>query len=366
MRAAIGNGVAGLILGSWLAISPVVAYSASPQSEADSAKSTATLAAAGPQRTAEKSSASKSKQRAKSASVAKTRTRTSSKIAAKRPYKRAGRTPQAAERPTIGRALGLHTTPDKLDLRSSVALVSDSVTGEILFEKNALAVLPIASITKLMTAMVVLDSQAPMGDMIQITNDDVDTERGSRSRLRAGVRLSRSEMLQLALMSSENRAANALGRNHPQGLAAFVEAMNTKARSLGMHDTAFVEPTGLSSSNVSNARDLAKLVRAAANYPQIREFSTASELTVDTGYRQIAFHSTNRLVSSDDWDIDIQKTGYISEAGRCLVMQVQLDGRPTVMVLLDSSGRYSRFGDARRVRTWLEAGDRRALPRTIS
>lgn len=365
MRAAISSAVVGLILGSWLAITPPIAYSASPQSEAESAKSSAPPVAAEPQPAAEKSTASKSKQRAKSASVAKTKKRTNSKIAAKRPHKRDARTTQAP-RPTIGRALGLHATPDKLDLRSSVALVSDSVTGEILFEKNALAVLPIASITKLMTAMVVLDSQAPLGDMIRITKDDVDTERGSRSRLRAGVRLSRSEMLQLALMSSENRAANALGRNHPQGMAAFVEDMNAKARSLGMHDTAFVEPTGLSSSNVSNARDLAKLVRAAANYPQIREFSTASELTVDTGYRQIAFHSTNRLVSSDDWDIDIQKTGYISEAGRCLVMQVQLDGRPTVMVLLDSAGRYSRYGDARRVRTWLEADDRRSQPRTVS
>ena len=365
MRAAISNAVVGLILGSWLAIAPTVAFSASPQFEAKSAKSSAPPTAADAQPAAEKSTASKSKQRAKSASVAKTRKRANSKIAAKRSHKRAERTTQAA-RPTIGRALGLHATPDKLDLRSSVALVSESVTGEILFEKNGLAVLPIASITKLMTAMVVLDSQAPMGDMIQITKDDVDTERGSRSRLRAGVRLSRSEMLQLALMSSENRAANALGRNHPQGMAAFVEAMNAKARNLGMHDTAFVEPTGLSSANVSNARDLAKLVRAAANYPQIREFSTASELTVDTGYRQIAFRSTNRLVSSDDWDIDIQKTGYISEAGRCLVMQVQLDGRPTVMVLLDSAGRYSRFGDARRVRTWLEADDRRSQPRTVS
>ncbi len=353
MRAAITSSVAGLILGAYLAISPLAAHSATAHRAASPAKSAAT-------------SAAKSKPRSKAATVAKSSKRAKSTIAAKRRHKSVAKTSHQVSRPTIGRALGLHATPDKLDLRSSVALVSDSVTGEILFEKNALAVLPIASITKLMTAMVVLDSQAPLGDMVQVTKDDVDTERGSRSRLRAGVRLARSEMLQLALMSSENRAANALGRNHPAGLAAFVEAMNAKARSLGMHDSVFVEPTGLSSSNVSNARDLAKLVRAAANYPLIREFSTASELTVDTGYRQIAYHSTNRLVASDDWDIELQKTGYISEAGRCLVMQVMLDGRPTVMVLLDSAGRYSRFGDARRVRTWLEAGDRRAQPRTIS
>ncbi len=355
-----------MILGGWLAISPLAAYSASAQAQAEPLKVAAAPAAAAAQGSEAKSSATKSKQRPKSASEAKSGKRTKSKIAAKRAHKPVTRAARTTQRPTIGRALGLHSTPDKLDLRSSVALVSDSVTGEVLFEKNALAVLPIASITKLMTAMVVLDSQAPLGETVQITKDDVDTERGSRSRLRAGVRLSRSEMLQLALMSSENRAANALGRNHPQGLAAFVEAMNAKARSLGMHDSTFVEPTGLSSSNVSNARDLAKLVRAAANYPLIREFSTASELTVDTGYRQIAFHSTNRLVASDDWDIELQKTGYISEAGRCLVMQVLLEGRPTVMVLLDSVGRYSRFGDARRVRNWLEAGDRRAQPRTVS
>ena len=362
MRGAIGSAVAGLVLGGWLAIAPLAANAAATQTESESAKSPV----AASQDSSGKSTAAKSKPRAKSASSAKSTKRGKSKVAANKSRKSAVRGAKATERPTIGKALGLHATPDKLDLRSSVALVSDSVTGEILFEKNALAVLPIASITKLMTAMVVIDSQVPLGEMIQITKDDVDTERGSRSRLRAGVRLSRSEMLQLALMSSENRAANALGRNDPQGLAAFVAAMNAKARSLGMHDTVFVEPTGLSSSNVSNARDLAKLVRAAANYPLIREFSTAAELTVDTGYRQIEFHSTNRLIKSDDWDIELQKTGYISEAGRCLVMQVQVDGRPTVMVLLDSVGRYSRFGDARRVRNWLEAGDRRTQPRTVS
>lgn len=300
---------------------------------------------------------------ARKSSLKKTAARTSS---SRNPVQRAAATSTKPATPSMGQAMGLHAASDALDLRSSVALVSDAVTGEILFEKNASAVLPIASISKLMTAIVVLDSKAPLHDMLEITTADVDTERGTRSRLRAGTRLSRSELLQLALMSSENRAANALGRHHPQGYRAFITAMNDKARGLGMLDTTFVEPTGLSSANASTARDLAQLVRSAAAYPLIREYSTATDLTVDTGYRQHAFRNTNRLIASERWDIELQKTGYISEAGRCLVMQVRLDGRQTVLVLLDSAGRQSRFGDAQRVRVWLESTERRAPARTIS
>lgn len=270
-------------------------------------------------------------------------------------------------RVSIGQAIGLHATDDPLDLRSSVALVVDQRTGAPLFSKNAQAVLPIASITKLMTALVVIDSGAPMGETLEITSADIDTEKNSGSRLPPGTRLSRGEMLQLALMSSENRAANALGRHHPGGLGAFVDAMNAKARALGMPDTHFVEPTGLSSSNVSNARDLSRLVREALEYPLVRQFSTASGLTVDTGYRMVSYRNTNRLISSPTWDIGLQKTGYISEAGSCLVMQVSLDGQAVVMVLLDAAGSSSRFADAQRLRQWLEHGGARSAPmRTVA
>jgi len=258
-------------------------------------------------------------------------------------------------RPSIGHAIGLHAADDPLALQSAVALVLDQRSGEVLLEKNAQAVLPIASISKLMTAMVVLDAQLPMTDMLEIGEADVDTERNTRSRLHTGTRLSRGELLQLALMSSENRAAHTLGRHYPGGMPGFVEQMNRKARELGMASTHFVEPTGLSSSNVSNARDLALLVRAAADYPLIREFSTASTLTVDTGYKTVNYRNTNRLVNRPDWDIGVQKTGYISEAGNCVVMQTRIDGRSMVVVLLDAAARMARIGDAQRIRTWLES-----------
>ncbi|MEN9314972.1 MAG: D-alanyl-D-alanine endopeptidase [Pseudomonadota bacterium] len=256
-------------------------------------------------------------------------------------------------RMSIGQSIGLHDVDDPLDLRSAVALVVDQRTGDVLFSKNSQAVLPIASITKLMTALVVLDAQLPLSETLEISEADIDTEKGSRSRLAPGTRLTRGEMLQLALMSSENRAANALGRHFPGGLPAFVAAMNAKARALGMQDTTYAEPTGLSSRNVSNARDLSILVRAGLDYPLVRQFSTATELTVDTGRRMTTFRNTNRLIASPAWDIGLQKTGYISEAGSCLVMQVSIEGRPMVMVLLDAIGVRSRFGDAERLRHWI-------------
>jgi serine-type D-Ala-D-Ala endopeptidase (penicillin-binding protein 7) len=256
-------------------------------------------------------------------------------------------------RPSFGQIAGLHDTGDSLDLKSSVALVLDQDTNEVLFSKNPQAVLPIASITKLMTALVVDEAQQPMDETLTVTQDDIDTEKGSRSRLKVGTELTRGEMLHLALMSSENRAANALGRNYPGGLGAFVAAMNHKAQTLGMADTRYVEPTGLSSQNQSSARDLATLVRAASGHQIIRELSTSPEYTVEIGNRAMAFRNTNSLVRNPGWDIGLQKTGYIAEAGRCLVMQAKMAGRQLIMVFLDSAGKYSRLGDAERVRRWV-------------
>ncbi|HUG22250.1 D-alanyl-D-alanine endopeptidase [Piscinibacter sp.] len=254
---------------------------------------------------------------------------------------------------SYGQLAGLHATPDALALKSGVALVMDQETNEVLFSKNSQAVLPIASLTKLMTALVVTEAEQSLDDVLTVTQDDVDTEKHSRSRLRVGTRLTRGEMLHLALMSSENRAANALGRHYPGGLDAFVAAMNRKARELGMADTRYVEPTGLSSRNQSSAQDLATLVDAAYGHEIIRELSTSPEHRVAVGKRQLQFRNTNRLVRNPTWDIGLQKTGYISEAGRCLVMQAQLAGRNLIMVFLDSAGTYSRLGDAERVRKWL-------------
>ncbi len=254
---------------------------------------------------------------------------------------------------SMGEVQGLHATNDPLDLKSSVALVIDQETDQVLFSKNPQAVLPIASITKLMTAMVVTEQHLDLNETITVTADDVDTEKGSRSRLKVGTQLTRGEMLHLALMSSENRAAHALGRTAPGGLQAFVAAMNTTALRLGMQDTHYREPTGLSSQNQSSARDLALLVKAAYTVPLIRELSTSPEALFDVGSKPQQFRNTNGLVRNPTWEIGLQKTGYISEAGRCLVMQAQLAGRKLIMVLLDSAGRYSRMGDAERIRKWL-------------
>jgi D-alanyl-D-alanine endopeptidase (penicillin-binding protein 7) len=256
-------------------------------------------------------------------------------------------------KPSYGALYGLHGTTDALELKSSVALVMDQDTREILFGKNLQAVLPIASITKLMTALVVTEAALPLDETLTVTQDDVDTEKGSRSRLTVGTQLSREKMLHLALMSSENRAAHVLGRSFPGGLNAFVSAMNDKALALGMVDTRYVEPTGLSSKNQSSARDLATLVNAAHQHQIIRELSTSPEYQVEIGRRELTFRNTNGLVRSPSWDIGLQKTGYISEAGRCLVMQAQMAGRKLIMVFLDSTGKYSRIGDAERVRRWI-------------
>ncbi|MEO8526534.1 MAG: D-alanyl-D-alanine endopeptidase [Caldimonas sp.] len=255
--------------------------------------------------------------------------------------------------PSFGQLIGLHDSADSLELKSGVALVLDQDTNEVLFSKNSQAILPIASLTKLMTAVVVTEANLPLGELITITDDDIDTEKGSRSRLKVGTTLPREDMLHLALMSSENRAAHALGRTYPGGLGVFVELMNAKARALGMKDTHYVEPTGLSSRNQSSARDLATLVKAAHEHQIIRELSTSREYAVEVGNREVQFRNTNGLVKSPEWDIGLQKTGYISEAGRCLVMQATMAGRQLIMVFLDSAGKYSRIGDAERVRRWV-------------
>lgn len=259
-----------------------------------------------------------------------------------------------AERSSFGHIAGLQSSPDALDLKSSVALVIDQDTSEILFSKNDKAVLPIASLTKLMTGLIISEAHLSMEEVITISQDDVDTEKGSRSRLSVGTELSRGELLHLALMSSENRAAHALGRSFPGGLPKFVGLMNAKAKSIGMIDTKYVEPTGLSSSNQSSARDLAKLVDVAHRDPVLRELSTSPGYQVEVGRRTLQYNNTNRLVKNPSWDIGLQKTGYITEAGQCLVMQAQVAGRKLIMVFLDSAGKLSRLGDAERVRRWVE------------
>ncbi|WP_242697634.1 D-alanyl-D-alanine endopeptidase [Bordetella petrii] len=240
-------------------------------------------------------------------------------------------------------------------LRSSTAYVQDLETSTVLFAKNDNVVRPIASISKLMTALVVVDANQPMDQMLEITEDDVDTLKHASSRLVVGTRLSRGDMLHLALMSSENRAAHALGRNYPGGLPAFVDAMNRKARALGMSSTHFIEPTGLSSENVSSPRDLARLLRAAAQRPLIHRYSTDDQYEVDVANRTQVFRNTNLLVRKPDWDIKVSKTGYINEAGECLVMLARINGRDVAMVLLDSRGKLSRIGDAVRLRRILQS-----------
>jgi D-alanyl-D-alanine endopeptidase (penicillin-binding protein 7) len=240
-------------------------------------------------------------------------------------------------------------------LSSAVAVVIDQASGDILYEKNADAVVPIASITKLMTAMVALDAQPNLDEILTISKDDIDLLKGTHSRLAVGTQLTREEMLRLALMSSENRASSALSRHYPNGREAFVAAMNRKARELGLADTRFEDPTGLTAANVSSARDLGKLVDAAHQYPLIREFSTLEQHQVEVKGRAQTFRNTNALVKSDAWSIGLSKTGYISEAGKCLVMQTWLNNKPTIIVLLDSWGKLTRVGDANRIKRWIES-----------
>ena len=243
----------------------------------------------------------------------------------------------------------------RLRLKSSAAVVFDEATGEALYEKKPELITPIASITKLMTAMVVLDAGLSLDEQITITSEDIDLVKGTRSRLYVGATLTRHDLLLLALMASENRAASALGRAYPGGRSAFVARMNAKAREIGMLNSRFLDSTGLNSENVATAEDLVRLVDAADEYPLIRELSTTAAHEVDVGGRRpMQFRNSNALVRSPSWDIDVSKTGYISEAGRCLVMKATIASRRVIIVLLDSVGKNTRLGDANRIRKWME------------
>jgi serine-type D-Ala-D-Ala endopeptidase (penicillin-binding protein 7) len=242
-----------------------------------------------------------------------------------------------------------------LKLKSSSVLIVDQSDSSVLYSRHPDVPMPIASITKLMTALVVLDAKQPLDELIQITDADRDMPKGSFSRLVVGTVLSRGDLMHLALMSSENRAAHALGNNYPGGMPAMVAAMNAKAAELGMVSSRFVDPTGLSSQNVASPEDLTKLVIAASHNPSIREYSTDSRYAVKVRRHMVEFHNTDNLVANPAWNIIVQKTGYITEAGKCLVMAAVIEGRPVVIVLLDSSGKYTRVADAKRIKTWMEA-----------
>ncbi|RCS59957.1 D-alanyl-D-alanine endopeptidase [Parvibium lacunae] len=291
-----------------------------------------------------------SSNRARPAALARTKSQKS-----RLGLKNAGRAPMQMARPSQGMKAGLHLTEDPLALKASVALVQDLATSDVVFAKNSDAVLPIASITKLMTALVITDAMLPMDEWLEISDEDVDYQKGSHSRLPVGTRLTRADTLHIALMASENRAAHALGRTYPGGLQRFVAAMNAKAELLGMRNTRFVDPTGLNSANVSSAGDLARLVTAAYTQPLIRQYSTDTEYWIDTGTKSLRYRNTNALVMNPDWQISLSKTGYIAEAGRCLVMHANIHDRSFVIVLLDSLGKYTRLGDAGRIKQWLEA-----------
>jgi serine-type D-Ala-D-Ala endopeptidase (penicillin-binding protein 7) len=257
-----------------------------------------------------------------------------------------------------------HGAPGEPLLSSSAALVLDTTHSAVLYSRHSDVAMPIASITKLMTALVVMDAAQPLDEVLTVSDDDRSLGKGSASRLSPGTRLTRGDLMHLALMSSENRAAHALGRNYPGGVSACVIAMNAKARELGMTSARFVEPTGLSDENVASPEDLSKLVIAAAKVPAIREYSTDSDYVVQVGRRPLQFRNTDSLVSKSDWNIVVQKTGYIAEAGRCLVMQTVIEARTVVIVLLNSYGKRTRVADARRIRRWMETtlASRGALP----
>jgi D-alanyl-D-alanine endopeptidase (penicillin-binding protein 7) len=240
-------------------------------------------------------------------------------------------------------------------IKSASALVVDATSGEVIYQREAGSVSPIASVTKLMTALVVLDGQQPLDEVIKITADDRWKGKGAFSHLPNGAKLTRGDLMRLALMASENLAARTLGRNYPGGLTAFVRTMNAKAKALGMSQTHFDDPSGLSSLNVSSARDLVKLINTASRQPLIREFSTLSSHEVRVGRGMLQYRNTNLLIGKDDWDIIVQKTGFTNDAGQCLVMQTLIDDRPVDMVFLNSFGKLTRTADARRVRKWMEA-----------
>ncbi|MCL2161408.1 MAG: serine hydrolase [Betaproteobacteria bacterium] len=309
------------------------------------AKSTASKSTAGKSTAGKKQAGKKRVERPGRVTKAKRTLESKLAVAKKRAAKA-----RAADEPITLR-LDEHGQPR---LNSSAFYVANQSTGEVLLQRNARQIIPIASITKLMTAIVVLESGSNLNDMLTISDDDVDYLKGTSSRLGVGTRLTREDMLLLALMSSENRAASALARHYPGGRAAFINAMNVKARLIGMSETRFYDSTGLTPRNVSSPRDLSRLVAAASGYPKIREFSTTEERYFYINGQAKRFGNTNGLVRSPDWVISVSKTGYISEAGRCLVMQAWMQDQPLLIVLMDANGRSTRTVDAQRVRLWLE------------
>ena len=267
--------------------------------------------------------------------------------------------------PAHAGAVSTKRVADLATLRSSAVVVLDARSSKILYQKNPRVVMPIASLTKLMTALVVLEARQNMKQKLTVTKADLDRIKYSSSRLRVGTRLSRADLLHLALMSSENRAASALARHYPGGTRKLVAAMNAKARVLGMKATRYVEPTGLSRHNVSTPNDLARLVIAAEKNPLIRRYSTGHRMVIRQGKANSLYGNTNRLTGSANWRIRLQKTGYISEAGRCMVLYALIKNRPTVMVFLHAQGKYSHAADANRVRSWLTRFGVRALAQAV-
>jgi D-alanyl-D-alanine endopeptidase (penicillin-binding protein 7) len=260
----------------------------------------------------------------------------------------------AREVDLIAQAIASATDQEPL-LASSEVLVLDEESNDVLLSKNASQVQPMASITKLMTALVVLEADQPMDEMLEITEADERLDKPTFSRLNRGTQLTRAELLHLALMASENRAAHVLARNYPGGLAACIEAMNAKAEALGMYSTRYVEPTGLSPRNVATPEDLSKLVVVASNNQTLQAYSTDERFTVPLRRRLVEFHTTDKLVAHTDWHIVLQKTGYIAEAGKCLVMKAIIEGRSIVIVLMNSTGGQTRLVDAQRIKSWLDA-----------
>lgn len=270
----------------------------------------------------------------------------------------------AADKPAVAKARAVKASAIKAEfnaegepnLASSAVMVLDGQTGQTLYSKNADQAHPIASITKLMTAMIVIDSKLDMDEPIALSNEDIDTLKGTRSRLPLGTHFRRDDLVRIALVASDNRAASALGRSYPGGLPAFVDAMNAKAAALGLTSTKFVDSSGLDPHNVASPQDLAKLVTVANTYPLIREYSTtpAIDITLPNSKKKLGFVNTNALVRGSDWQIGLSKTGYINEAGKCLVMHAMIANQPIVIVLLDSWGKLTRIGDANRIRKWLE------------
>ena len=357
----LGQVLAMVVLGgALLAPSAYAAKTKTAASAAVAAKKASAKKASGKkvatQRATAKKAAAKTPARRKAA-VAKAAKRPTGRRAAVAKAAAAGVAVAAVARPSFAQLAGLDKVSDPLALESSVALVMDQDTKEVLLSKNEQAVLPIASISKLMTGLVVANAQLPLDEVITITQADVDTVKGSRSRLAVGTQLTRGELLHLALMSSENRMASALARHYPGGRSAFIRAMNNKARQLGMRNSRFYDSTGLSTRNVSTARDLAKLITAAYRQPLIRQFTqdTNKEMRFSTPAYSLMFNNTNPLVKNPDWDVRLSKTGYTDEAGRCLLMRAKPDRQELAIVLLNSVGKRTPIGDANRIRKWLKS-----------